>query len=158
MNVFVSSLAQAFVLFGNTDCVISIVDQDTIVPDFSSDPNHGRYHHLIVRADDTDDPNDKFAPTLQDTKTIFAFAQLGQNVLIHCVAGISRSVAYGIGLMHASGVSVFNAVQCVHMQRGFINPNQLILKHIDTYLNKSGMFYKEVMEVFNILPKEEFWQ
>ena len=149
MNVFVSSLAQAQALFGNADCVISIVDQDTILPDFG-------YHHLIVRADDTDDPNDKFAPTLQDTKTIFAFAQLGQNVLIHCVAGISRSVAYGIGLMHASGVSVFNAVQCVYMQRGFINPNRLILKHIDTYLCMDGKFYKEVIDVFNTLPREEF--
>jgi len=149
MNVFVSSLAQAQVLFGNTDCVISIVDQDIIVPDFGC-------HHLIVRADDTDDPNDKFAPTLQDVKSIMTFAKLGESVLVHCIAGVSRSTAIGIGLMHMSGVSIFNAVQLVHMQRGFINPNKLILKHIDTYLCMNGKFYKEVIDVFNTLPREEF--
>jgi len=156
MNVFVSSLAQAQVLFGNTDCVISIVDQDTIVPDFSIDPHNGKYHHLIVRADDTDDPNDKFAPSLQDIKSIMTFAKLGESVLVHCIAGVSRSTAIGIGLMHMSGVSIFNAVQLVYMQRGFINPNKLILKHIDTYLCMNGKFHKEVIDVFNTLPREEF--
>lgn len=148
MQVRVSSLAQALSQAqGWADRVVSLVMPDEGLPDF-------RTWHLKVWMDDTTIPSDFWAPKLDDIKRVFDFCQKYDNVMIHCVGGISRSTAMGIGLLVRDGMPVSDATLLVADQRPNLAPNKLILQHIDTHLRLGGTLITQVQSVLDTLPKD----
>src|ERR1019366_6067400 len=116
----------------NADAIISLVDQDTILPIFPKDVKH-----LIRRFNDTEVQWDMFAPMRDDIDTIFSFAKDKDNILVHCIGGISRSAAIGIGLNVARCLSVKDATILAHKDSPNLSPNRLILRLIDDGLEKA---------------------
>ena len=58
----------------------------------------------------------------------------GGVVLVHCVAGVSRSATMTIAyLMHTTGVSYPEAVGAVRRQRPVINPNLGFVRQLQDY-------------------------
>jgi predicted protein tyrosine phosphatase len=152
MLVRVSSLARAEELANDwATRVISLVDAGTELPKFN-------VPHLVLHMADTEVATDLWAPQQGDIDQAFTFAGKCGSVLVHCEGGISRSPAFGIGLLVSAGLSPSDALIQLHTVRPNIHPNNLILSLCDTHLHMGGALLKEVQQVMSTLPQDlQLW-
>ncbi len=99
-------------------------------------------HHLHVKFDDVNRINKIHAhPTPEHLRQILEFtANLTDQdrVLVHCVAGISRSTAIAIGILIQHGMSFQDAYHHIATIRPVLYPNKLIISYIDDHFNLNG--------------------
>ena len=130
------------------DRVISFVDAST-----GELPNFGVWHQTI-KCEDTQIPTDMWAPQYDDIRLALDFCPTYSNVVVHCMAGISRSTALSIGLLVKDGLSIPEAVAAIHQQSPNMSPNSLILQHCERALQLDGLLVKQVQTLVAQLPKE----
>ena len=95
-------------------------------------------HHFVARFDDIAiklNASDT-VPTRRHIEEILEFTApvgVADRLLIHCVAGISRSpaVAIGVAVQKIGTSRLEEAVGCIFRLRPSASPNRLILKHLD---------------------------
>lgn len=138
MKVIVSNLDRAFELANNHSCdaVVSVVEPEVILPIF-------RCSHFCIRMHDTEVITDGWAPNFEDVVDIFNFCKGRNSVLVHCLGGISRSAALGVGLLVSDGKTVAQAIAELLEYSPNMNPNKLILSFIDRHLKADGRFLAE---------------
>lgn len=75
----------------------------------------------------------------------------GHHLLVHCMAGISRSTACAISIItdHLGPGSERKAAEFVRKQRPIARPNRLVLSHADTLLGRNGALLGACDEVFS---------
>lgn len=110
-------------------CILTVADFE-VVPC----PNDLIQHHKIIKADDTP------AFKLQDLfKECFQFIHEhrseGRNVLVHCVAGVSRSATIVIGYLMTvfPNMSFDSSLTFVRKQRRIVRPNEGFIDQLREY-------------------------
>lgn len=96
---------------------------------------------------------DNSAPESDDVATALEYARNlpdDADLLIHCMAGISRSTATAMAIIsQALGEgSEREAAITVRELRSIANPNRLILQHADELLERNGALLDAAEEVF----------
>lgn len=113
----------------------SVLDLD---PAYWSKPENW----LKLVMEDTPNPNEEDAPTTNEVVKGITFGsnaiKTGQNLLVHCQLGLSRSPAMAIGSMIMAGDTIEGAFNRAKQVRPRIDPNPLIIKLIDEYLKLNG--------------------
>lgn len=87
--------------------------------------------------------------------------QPGDNVLIHCRAGVSRSTAASIAVLVSRGATPRDAIDYVQKIRPVLDPNELILKRADEVLGLRGELIEaynqwadvQTRELYNFIPR-----
>ena len=88
-----------------------------------------RYHEVRI-----DDPDQRLAEFLPGVVAFIDEARRDGPVLLHCVAGISRSPTLAICYLHERyGLSLAAALQHVRSRRAQVNPHPLFLRVIHEY-------------------------
>jgi predicted protein tyrosine phosphatase len=104
-------------------------------------PCYGPPHlHLIFDDVDSHDPL-YIMPLVEHLHRVFAFtADLTANdrVLVHCLAGISRSTAMAIGILIQHGMTYQDAYDQIAAIRPQLAPNRLIIQYIDAHFALGG--------------------
>ena len=74
----------------------------------------------------------------------------GDHLLIHCMAGISRSTACAVAVLadHLGQGSERRAAEIVRSRRPQARPNRLVLSHADTLLGRNGVLLGACDDVF----------
>lgn len=97
---------------------------------------------LKLNMEDTPNPNGVDAPTMEEVVKGITFGsnaiRAGQNLLVHCQLGLSRSPAMAIGSMIKAGDTIEGAFNRAKQVRPRIDPNPLILQYIDEHLKLNG--------------------
>ncbi len=144
INVRVSSLVHAVRLSHNwADLTISLLD-----PNMREPPILGNVCTYFFE----DSSLEGVGPSEEIIAEILARVGSHSNVLVHCHAGISRSPAVAIGILIASGVSPREAIRQIFSQNlidnegSYMEPNELILSHIDHLLGLNGELIPMVRE------------
>ena len=129
------------------DFVISILDKG-----FKWPHNFGD-HHLIVRFDDTETPNEKeHQDQFFGVNRILSWVKSKEvtpesKLLVHCHAGISRSAAVSWLILVDQGMDPKLAFQSLFKARPFIWPNNNVMLIGDQILRKNGELIKLAMAV-----------
>lgn len=101
---------------------------------------------MKLNMEDTPDPNGVDAPTTTEVVKGITFGsnaiKAGQNLLVHCQLGLSRSPAMAIGSMIMAGDTIEGAFNRAKQVRPRIDPNPLIIKLIDEHLKLNGELIK----------------
>lgn len=113
--------------------VISLITDDiTLIGD-----HHRRYHFH-----DIDGPTVGYVhPTMDDLLAILEWSKDftdEDRILIHCLAGISRSTAIAIGILIQHGMGFAEAFECVKTIRPILLPNRLLIEYIDQHFRLDG--------------------
>lgn len=99
--------------------------------------------------DDTGDETHPQRPTeaiIQRLLSVYAQTHLDQNVLFHCMGGVSRSTAAAFLWLAHRGASYAEAYQTVVAARGaFVCPNQLMVKLADDIIGLRGNMHAFVV-------------
>ena len=88
-------------------------------------------------------------PSQEAVARILAYAAgfgSGDRVLVHCVAGISRSTAVAILVLVSHGMTPAAAFALVQRLRPAMSPNMLILEHGDRLLGLDGGLKRACLE------------
>ncbi|MFA5403407.1 MAG: dual specificity protein phosphatase [Ignavibacteria bacterium] len=123
-------------MYGFTQSVIDLN------PTYWKDPNNW----MRLNMDDVSRPNLEDAPNMEEIVKGITFGasaiKAGQNLLVHCQLGLSRSPAMAIGSLLGAGETIEGAYTRVKQVRPRINPNPLIITLIDEYLKLNGELVK----------------
>lgn len=107
-------------------------------PNYWKDPNNW----VKLNMEDTPNPNGVDAPTMEEVVKGINFGsnaiRSGQNLLVHCQLGLSRSPAMAIGSMIKAGDTIEGAFNRAKQVRPRIDPNPLIIQYIDEHLKLNG--------------------
>lgn len=107
-------------------------------PNYWRDPNNW----VKLNMEDTPNPNGVDAPTMDEVVKGINFGseaiRSGQNLLVHCQLGLSRSPAMAIGSMIKAGDTIEGAFNRAKQVRPRIDPNPLIIQYIDEHLKLNG--------------------
>lgn len=118
--------------YGFTESVLSLN------PTYWKDTNNW----LRLNMEDTTRSEEANAPTIEEVIKGISFGssaiKAGNNLLVHCQLGISRSPAIAIGSMIMSGDSIETAYEKAKQVRPKMDPNPLIILIIDNYLKLNG--------------------
>jgi predicted protein tyrosine phosphatase len=97
---------------------------------------------LRLNMEDTSVPTATDAPTMEEVIKGITFGasslKSGDNLLVHCQLGISRSPAMAIGSFIANGDSFQQAYDKVKVIRPRMDPNELIIKLLDEHFGLKG--------------------
>lgn len=142
LNIKVTSIFSAKLESeGWADCIISLVDPTTEITPFI------KKHHIEI-FDDIVTPHDFYVlPTFEHVKRILDFTDKildGQNLLIHCHAGISRSTAIALLVLCQSGFTPEQAVERVLEIRPQMWPNELVIQLGEEILGLNSELTKQV--------------
>lgn len=140
-TILVTNLDEAAELAAEFDAVITAGPSAAEVAERFQHPDH-----LVVEFHD-EVRRDWGGPSIADVRTILEFARArhDRSILIHCHAGMSRSTATAIAILHDAGLpeaDAFDAIRAARPatalaeDREFI-PNPLILAHADTIIGGS---------------------
>ena len=106
--------------------------------------------HLHLMFDDVYMPIANYiTPLIEHVNQVFAFtADLTpqDRVLVHCLAGISRSTAMAIGILIQHGVGYLDAYDQIAAIRPQLAPNRLIIQYIDEHFALGKGLIKLVAE------------
>jgi len=114
------------------------------------------YHYKCVNASDTVDQD--LSPHFYDCIKFIHKARInGNGVLVHCIAGISRSstivAAY---LIVVANVGWQDAIQAIRMCRSVANPNYGFQRQLEDFeLKKAGEFRLKLMKKYKLDPADE---
>lgn len=114
----------------------------------SLDPNYwsNPENWMRLNMEDHADPSKKDAPTMEEVVKGITFGgnaiRSGQNLLVHCQLGMSRSPAIAIGSLLVAGSTIEDAFTKAKQVRPRIDPNPLIIDLIDKHLNLNGELVK----------------
>jgi predicted protein tyrosine phosphatase len=107
-------------------------------------PNFGCYgpHHLLLHLHDIAEELDgHVVPCSQHLLDVLDFtADLapGSRLLVHCIAGVSRSTAAAIGILIARGMPWRVAWEAVEAVRPVMMPNACLIRLIDDHHGLGG--------------------
>lgn len=106
-------------------------------------PQLQAYDHLRVLVDDVDEPQSGFtAPARAHVDALIAFLRdtpPGASILIHCLAGVSRSPAAALVALALDAPGRELAAAKVLRRAGpFVWPNRLIIQLADAALQRDG--------------------
>lgn len=107
-------------------------------------PNYWRdlNNWVKLNMEDTPHPNGVDTPTREEVVKGITFGsnaiRAGQNLLVHCQLGLSRSPAMAIGSMIKAGDTIEGAFNRAKQVRPRIDPNPLIIQYIDEHLKLNG--------------------
>ncbi len=125
--------------------LVSLVDAgDQIIP-----PSRiGKERHLSLIMDDVEDYRHPHAPQRHHLEELVAWLdpQHCECLLIHCVAGVSRSTAIAFGLL-CQTMSVTSAAEELVRIRPQASPNALISWLWDRHLAMDGVLHNEALEI-----------
>ena len=110
-------------------------------PDDSRRPAGSESYHQECFYDLEDIIDPAQAPSREAVARILRYAAgfgSGDRVLVHCVAGISRSTAVAILVLVRHGMAPGRAFAHVARLRPAMSPNMLVLEHGDRLLDLSG--------------------
>lgn len=97
---------------------------------------------LKLNMEDTTNTSEVDAPTTEEVVKGINFGanaiKSGENLLVHCQLGVSRSPAMAIGSMIAAGDTIEQAFAKAKQVRPRIDPNPLIIQIIDEHLKLNG--------------------
>lgn len=101
---------------------------------------------MRLEMEDSKSYSEKDAPTMQEVVKGITFGanalRTGQNLLVHCQLGISRSPAMAIGSLLAVNPDIKQAFDRVKSVRPKIDPNPLIIELLDQHFNMNGELIK----------------
>lgn len=150
----VSSLAQAPRLAqGWAQQVISLLDPNiqNHIPTAATFGLAAQDHHTEYMFD-VDRATNQGAPSLASVVRILNFASRINRILVHCHAGMSRSPSIAMGLLMVRGYPAREAIRFVLDQNlydnegSYMEPNELILHHLDRRLGYSSLLVPMVRE------------
>jgi len=124
----------------------------------------GDNHVRIVVDDITESWPGWEACTHDHVRELLAWAdniKAGNNVLIHCRAGVSRSTAASIAVLVSRGANPRDAIDYVQRIRPILDPNELILTRADEVLGLQGALVEayadwadvQTKSLFNFIPR-----
>jgi len=163
-NITIASFELADELLGSTvggqfQHVISINNPGESPPRPLRD-HPGR--HLVLYFHDITDPasyGGLVPPSTEDMRKILKFAEGikgGQDVLVHCAAGISRSSAAALAILASklepSSESAFQAIQEIMQAKKIVHPNQNMVVDADKLLGYGGALIAAYRSVFSDGP------
>ncbi len=129
------------------DHIISFHNSTEPGPDTHAFRHPFTLHSFVF--DDTGDETHPQRPTEAMVARLLAVYQnthLGQNVLFHCMGGVSRSTAAAFLWLVYHGVTYVEAYQTVISARGaFACPNQLMVKLADPLMGRAGEMHAFVV-------------
>lgn len=106
--------------------------------------------HIVRRFEDCDEG--PLAPTRSDIDDLLSFVKVGRRTLVHCHAGMSRSVSVAMGVMLLHGMSydeIGIAIRHYEVSDAlWVEPNMLIAAHVDDILGHDGAFTNYVWDHF----------
>lgn len=113
-----------------------------------------RNNWLFLDMDDVINEDAEFAPSLDQVSKILEWGRSlpdGSRVLVHCMAGVSRSTSAALALMvQAIGVHrIDEAVDWLVDHRPIACPNPVISKHADQLLGAGGKLFEKAERVAN---------
>jgi len=109
---------------------------------------------LPVVFDDVESARDGYLPASRDqVGEVIEFGRRlrgGDHLLIHCMAGVSRSTACALAILtaHFGPGSERTAAETVRALRRQARPNRLIVTHADAILERQGALVQACVEVF----------
>lgn len=117
-RIYVGGYGQAAQLAIDNPHHISAVLDVSTEPPYAENPNI-QYRHVPFNDGETI-PRKKFAECLGWAKAVY---EAGHVLLVHCAAGISRSVVVTASIMHYEGIMEFNAaLDHIRKCRSIANP------------------------------------
>lgn len=112
-------------------------------------------HHFIARFHDVERETERYvAPSEAMLKAALQHATNlgnGDNLLIHCHAGRSRSPALALGILVAEGMTPDAAMATVKEIRPLAVPNRLMIRMLDHILNQDGELMRVVLDHYAAL-------
>jgi predicted protein tyrosine phosphatase len=116
----------------------------TVGPSFT-EADFGHANHLVLPFADTIDPRHPRRPQRQDVERIIEFGRAnGEDMLIHCHMGISRSTAAAVTVLVARGVDPAEAARTladIHPATRPFAPNDLIIELAADLLDEPHLPY-----------------
>ena len=107
-------------------------------------------HHLRVVIDDITYHADGWeTPDIKHAEQVLKHTSKikeGDNVLIHCRAGVSRSTATSIAVLVQHGAEPDDAISYVEHIRPILDPNELMIINYDAALGQEGALYGAYLE------------
>ena len=148
----VTSLARAEKMMqeGWPSHIITVLGSKDVIPSSGS-------NHLVVEVDDTEieDPSGKWvAITREDIDRVLAFSKdIPDNacLLVHCLAGKSRSTAVLLGVLVQHGMTPEEALEALLSIRPVAIPNRRIIDLLDAALEQKGALVKVVEDYYKRL-------
>ena len=120
--------------------IISVINKPNM-------PNYGD-HHLHLTFDDVHNTNNKHIhPLMEHLLEVLEFTKDltdSDRVLVHCLAGISRSTATAISICIQHGMNYMDAYNHIKMIRPQAAPNKLITEYADQHFGLGGQLLKLV--------------
>lgn len=144
MLLKITDKVKATKIYSEFDWIVSILDPGTLWESYGP-------HHLIVRFEDTEHPNEKELEVMKaGVKKILHFTEkcpADSKLLIHCHAGISRSPAMAWLILIQKGMTPQDAFHLVLKDRPSLWPNTVVLEIGSKILNLGEDFKKLVTQV-----------
>jgi predicted protein tyrosine phosphatase len=98
--------------------------------------------HLHVTVDDVNYPTPHWlCPELSHLQQVLEFTKdltTDDRLLVHCLAGISRSTSIAIGILIQHGMDYREAFERVETVRACLIPNRMFIQHIDDHFSLNG--------------------
>ena len=113
-------------------------------------------HHLYVQVADVHAVTPGVIyPLPEHLRQVFDFTQHltdDDRLLVHCLAGQSRSTAIAIGVLIQHGMDCETAFATVARLRPILQPNLLFTQHIDDYFGLNNKLVELVLARRNVDP------
>lgn len=128
--------------------VISILEDETDMPKYNKS-NIIRHHKKILLDDQS---YCDIRRHFEDTYTFIHEAPQGENVLIHCMAGISRSATLVVSyLMRKFKIGYRTAMQYLEMRRPIVDPNPGFRRQLRNFQEELYYTKKRRKQLYSLL-------